>query len=328
MNRRPWKNRWLVVAGFLLSAIFLWLAFRRVSAQTLATAFSNIRPFYVLVCAGSLLAGVLLRALRWRVVSGQPPAQQREFARATNLGVLANLIFPARAGEFVRVMTLGRRLRVPLAMPVASASFDRLIDVIVLVASASVLYYILPVSEALGRLLQSLLAVGCVIAIALVLYARSAGVGAEFISRITVWLLRRWPLDPEAFLSELRREFRRLIHGWLSVEVVLVAMLVLCADYGAVAALLRAFDLSLPLEAPLALWVFLAAGSALPSAPGYVGVYQVAAVWALSSYSVSAPVAVAVATVLQVATLAVALLMAGPSAFSIFRQTFSGRRMA
>jgi uncharacterized membrane protein YbhN (UPF0104 family) len=132
-------------------------------------------------------------------------------------------------------------------------------------------------------------------------------------------------LRPEVFLAELRDEFRRLLASWLSIELVFLAALILCADYGAIAALIHAFDLSLPVEAPLVLWVFLAAGSALPSAPGYVGVYQAAAVWALSLFSVSAPTAVAVATVLQITTFAVALVLAGPGVAIALKRFLFGR---
>lgn len=323
MRARSWKYRTVVTAGFALSALFLWLAFRQVNADKLATAFLTVKPAYVLLCSGILSLGVLLRALRWRVIAGQARAQQRVFIRATNLGVLGNLIFPGRAGEFVRVVTLARGLRSPFAVPLASAFFDRLVDVFMLLASAGVLYCLLPVSEALSKLLTSLFILGCLIAAALILYARSARFGEILISRIATRWLQRWPLDSNAFFAELRSEFHRLVNSWLSLELVLLALLVLFADYATVTAVLWSFDLFLPPQAPLLLWVFLAAGSALPSAPGYVGVYQVASVWALSSFSVSASTAVAVATVLQIVALVVALLMAGPSAIGIFKRNLS-----
>ena len=52
----------------------------------------------------------------------------------------------------------------------------------------------------------------------------------------------------------------------------------------------------------------LAASSALPSAPGYVGVYQLAAVWSLSSYNVPSYQAIAAAFVLQIVALAVSIV--------------------
>ena len=148
--------------------------------------------------------------------------------------------------------------------PLASALIDRLVDVFVLLASASALYWLFPISDVLGKWLASFFILGCLIATAVVLYARSAGIGEAIVSRVANRWLRRWPLQLDVFLAELRRELRRLLSSWLSIELVLLAALILCADYAAIAALLWAFNLSLPFEAPLLLWVFLAAGSALP----------------------------------------------------------------
>jgi len=125
-------------------------------------------------------------------------------------------------------------------------------------------------------------------------------------------LLRRWALKPEVFLSEFFRELKMLAHGRLPINLLGVSVAIWCLDYLVVASVLIALNLALPFEAPLLLWVFLAAGSALPSAPGYVGVYQVAAIFALSIYGVEPSRAVATALVLQVTTLIAAILMAMP----------------
>lgn len=320
MSRRKWKHKAAISAGFMLSAIFLWLALRQVDVVSLGKAFATINYIPVLLCAGALSLGIILRAIRWRVIAGFAKAEQHNFLQATNLGVLANLIFPGRAGEFIRVITLAKLSHSSLPGPLASALIDRLIDVFVLLASASVLYWLFPISVLINKWLTVFFITGCIIVLFIVFYARSTGMGDAFIARLAKRWLQRWPLKPEVFLAELRSEFRRLLGSWLSIELVLLAALVLLVDYGAIAALLQAFALILPVEAPLLLWVFLAAGSALPSAPGYVGVCQVAAVWALSLFTVSAPTAVALATVLQITTLAVALIMAGPGAWSMFRQ--------
>ncbi len=328
MTRRNLRRQTAVGAGFVLSAFFLWLALRNADGASLGEAFAAINYMPVALCAGALSLGIVLRGVRWRVIAGCPREQQRNFFRATNLGVLTNLVFPGRAGEFVRVMTLAKLSHSSLPGPLASALIDRLIDVSVLLVSASMIYWLFPIGGLLGAWLIVVLAIGCLITLFMILYSKSSGFGEALISRLTARWLQRWPLRPEAFLAELRDEFRRLLASWLSIELVFLAALILCADYGAIAALIHAFDLSLPVEAPLVLWVFLAAGSALPSAPGYVGVYQVAAVWALSLFSVSAPTAVAIATVLQVTTLVVALVMVGPGAVVVLKRLLIGRSRA
>jgi uncharacterized protein (TIRG00374 family) len=320
MKRGKWRQKTAVAAGFALSGLFLWLALRDVDGKAMNDAFASIKFIPILLCAAALSIGIMLRAVRWRIIAGYPAADQGKFFRATNLGAVSNLIFPGRAGEFVRVITLARLSRSSLAGPLASALIDRLVDVFVLVCCATVLYALFPIGAALGQWLTALFLAGFAATLLIFLYARSSGVGEVLIARIAKRWLQRWPLRPEVFLAELRKEFRRLLDSWLSIELAFVAALILCADYGAMAALLKAFDLSLPLEAPLLLWVFLAAGSALPSAPSYVGIYQVAAVWVLALFAVSAPTAVAIATVLQITTLVVALVMTSPEAPRVFKR--------
>ncbi|OAI07104.1 hypothetical protein A1332_09520 [Methylomonas methanica] len=274
-----------------------------------------------MVCSVSLWLGITLRAMRWRIIAGFTRSEQHKFSRATTLGVLSNLIFPGRAGEVVRVITLAKMTKTTIASPLASAMIDRLIDVFVLMGCAALLYLLFPVSDVLEKWVTTLFLTSVIVTLGIVMYARSSGFMDIFFTKLVKRLLRRWPIKLEVFLTELRTELRHLVTGWLSIELVLIAFLILFADYGAISVLLRAFNLSLPLEAPLLLWVFFSAGSALPSAPGYVGVYQVAAVWALSLFTVSAPTAVAVATVLQIATLLVAFVMAGSSAWAFLRPT-------
>jgi hypothetical protein len=55
--------------------------------------------------------------------------------------------------------------------------------------------------------------------------------------------------------------------------------------------------------------VFLAIGSLLPAAPGYVGIYQVACVLALRWYGINESAALAYSVVMQGTTLAVILAL-------------------
>jgi len=265
--------------------------------------------------------GIMLRGVRWRVIAGYPKADQHSFARATNMGLLGNMLFPARAGEVIRVLTLVKLLGSTLSRPLASAFIDRLVDFFVLFSSASVLYWYLPISELLGKWLTVFFVVGATLTGSIILYVRSSGVGGALISKFFSRLLKRWPIRPEVFFEEFRAEFGRLMSSWLSVELVFIAALILFVDYCAILAMFHAFNLSLAIEAPLLFWVFMAAGSALPSTPGYVGIYQIAAVWSLSLYSVSASTSVAVATTLQLVTLLVALGMVGAKVTTLHRMT-------
>lgn len=328
MSKRKWQTRVAVGIGFVLSGFFLWLALQQTDFNSLVNAFATIRYAPVVVCAGVMALGMVLRAVRWRIISGRSATDHPHFLRATNLGILSNLLFPGRVGEFVRIVTLAKLCGSTLPGPLASALIDRLIDVFTLIASALALYLILPIGADLGKWLVSLLVSGVLITVCLVAFTKSSGAWEAIISRVVRRWLERWPLRPETFLMELRVEFQRIFSGWISIELGLLALVILSIDYATIAALFFAFNLPATLEAPLLLWVFLAAGSALPSAPGYIGVYQVAAVLALSFYTIPASTAVALVTVLQATMLGVALLMNGPNMFGLLKQTLATERTA
>jgi hypothetical protein len=132
--------------------------------------------------------------------------------------------------------------------------------------------------------------------------------------------LARWSIGLGAFLNDFRNEMLTILRTWRVLELLLAVLLVWASDFLAIASALRAFHLGLPVEAPLVLWVFLAAGTMLPSAPAYVGVYQLAAVWALSLYAVSPSIAVALALSFQAITLLTMALLASPVLPAILRE--------
>jgi hypothetical protein len=326
VSNRSWRYHSAVGAGFLLSSFFLWITLRKIDGQHLGEAFASISYFPIFLCAGALSLGIVLRSVRWRVVAGASSSEKNNFLRATKLGVLANLLFPGRAGEIVRVISLAKLSQSTLPGPLASSLIDRLVDIFVLLVSASILFWFFPNNAELWKWLPPFLLVGSTSTLLVFLYARSSGISEALIPMLAKRLLQRWSQQPVFFMADLRSEFRFLLSRWLNIKVVVLAALILCTDYAAIAVLLQAFNLTLGFEAPLLLWVFLAAGSALPSAHGYVGVYQVAAIWALSIFGVSASIAVALSAVLQITTLAVALIMAGPEALIVFKKMLLNKK--
>jgi hypothetical protein len=328
MKRRIFAGRVSVVVGFAISGVFLWQALRRVDGDSLVSTFADIRLPPVGIAACALAVGMFLRSVRWRLVAGMPPERQAAFARATYLGVLANLLLPGRLGEFVRVVTLGRLSGSTLALPLASAVIDRLLDLLVLILCTFGLYLVLPVDVVLENWLKYLVIFVALLAIGLAAFVKHPGLIDQGMAAFARRWRERWSLRPDVFMSELRKEFHGLLGGWIGIEVVLVAGSVLMVDYLAIACLLLAVGITPSLAAPLLVLVFLAVGSALPSAPSYVGVYQAAAVLALAYFAVPPEPAVAMATVLQLLTLMVALALNGRGVFGLIRQALASGRGA
>jgi glycosyltransferase 2 family protein len=315
----------MLAVGIVISGGFLWLAFRNVDSEGLARAFVSVDPVFLLGSAAALGAGLMLRARRWRRIANAPPAELRNFTRATNVGALANLLLPGRVGEVVRIVTMAHLSGTRLAEAVASALLDRMIDVLMLAASALALCISFPFSSTVTRWLMLVVSAGLAMVALFIAFAGSARKWEAPLARFAERKMRRWRVRPEAFLRELRVTISGLADGRRALKLLVTALFILVADCGAVAGSLWALHLPVPIIGVLMLWVCLAAGSLLPSAPGYVGIYQLAAVWALSSFSVSPASAVAVAVVLQVSTLVVAFVAAGSGFWGLLRAALRAR---
>jgi len=316
------KSRLVIWAGLVLSGVFLYIVVSKIDPARFRYAISSVSYPHVLACAMAVVASITLRSVRWRVIANKPGSEQSHFAQATNIGVLSNQVFPGRAGEVLRIIMLSRLSSCSLSRAIVSAIIDRAIDVAVLATAALIVYFYLPMSGILEKWLFVLAGVLVVLMSGIWLFVYQTDRVHHWVSEILKRTLRRWDVDPGAFLGEFFSEISELKHGMVPLKIFLVSLCILAVDYSGVALVLESMELDLPIEAPLLLWVFLAAGSALPSAPGYVGIYQVAAVLALSFYGVDTSYAVVAAIVLQLTTLVVSLIMAAPVMISIVSRKF------
>ena len=128
------KFGWRGALGLVLSAAFLYFAFRGIELQHVL---ENVRQSNVALLALSALAATCifpLRARRWKPIL-EPIKRDIPFSRlwsATAIGMMINNVVPARAGEFARAFALTRSTpEVPFPAAFASLAVDRLFDAVV-----------------------------------------------------------------------------------------------------------------------------------------------------------------------------------------------------
>lgn len=156
MNAQKAKFGKVVWLGLAVSAVFVWITVRSIDADALRRALSGINYWAVLACGFAVAMGMVCRSIRWRVIANGPIAEHSVFSRATNIGVLSNLIFPGRAGEVIRILTLIRVSSYKLPRALASAMIDRFVDVLILLLSGLLVYLYIPTAAILERWLLAL----------------------------------------------------------------------------------------------------------------------------------------------------------------------------
>jgi uncharacterized protein (TIRG00374 family) len=285
-------RHWL---GLVISALCLWWALRGVSWGEVGQATRGARlVFLVAVAVGSIVVGVFVRALRWRIFC--PPVhslRNADLVTATGVGLMANNILPARIGEFVRAYVLGRRTPIPMTTAFGSLFVERLFDagaILLILAAAVSLSSVPEWMVVLARVSTGVFVVLLILEIFVVAMPRQLlRLGRAVAARV---LPRRWEPGVEGTLERFIEGFQ-LLRDPRRILLALVSTFVFWGLNGLLFYLgFLAFDLQrIGLDGALIVQSVMALGISIPSSPGYVGTYQASVVQALSAFDVERDIA-------------------------------------
>jgi hypothetical protein len=202
------------------------------------------------------------------------------------VGYFGNYVLPARAGEVLRSGAINLKTGLPLAFVLATAATERMIDAAVLVAVVSVsISRLHRLPEWIAPALTSMAAAAAGGVVALFLLSR--------MGRLPEGLYRLLRLSPSArrrvdlALEDLKLGLRALQRGRPALAFFGLTAVLWCSDAAGTLVAARAFDIVLPFTGAIVYVGALGLSSAIPSAPGYVGMYQFAAVTILPLYGAS-----------------------------------------
>ncbi|MDA0270906.1 MAG: lysylphosphatidylglycerol synthase transmembrane domain-containing protein [Chloroflexi bacterium] len=119
--------------GILVSALFLWLLLARVDRAELLDAFRAVQVGWLAPALLLLAASVWVRAERWRSVIGRTVSMTSWQATSlVTIGLAANNVFPARAGELARALLVRQRHGGSSATALGTIVVERILDGLVL----------------------------------------------------------------------------------------------------------------------------------------------------------------------------------------------------
>jgi uncharacterized protein (TIRG00374 family) len=288
---------WKGAIGLLISAVCLYFSFRNFQW---VEAFDRARHANIglLLLATVAATGMFpLRARRWRTIL-DPVAPRLPFGplwRATAIGVMMTNVIPARAGELARPYALAREVpEVPFSMGLASVLVDRLFDAIVvlLLLGISMAASSFPSGVVVSGYPISRLATGfALVPVVLLVVLYSLVFFPEKLVRLFELLARRVSPAVEAKGVQMLRKFA----SGLSVlknprhfgAVFLWTLLHWLLQPLAFWLGLRAFGIDVPWVATLFVQGVIVVAVAAPSSPGFVGLFELAAMESLAVYGVS-----------------------------------------
>lgn len=125
----PVKKKLQIVVGLLLGVFLVWFVFRGTDWAKVGTAIAGAHWGWLAVSFLAVVASFFTRTQRWAyIVRTSKPVPYRTLFNATQIGFLANFTLPARAGEVIRALVLGRREKIPFSKCVAFVALDRVTD--------------------------------------------------------------------------------------------------------------------------------------------------------------------------------------------------------
>jgi uncharacterized protein (TIRG00374 family) len=289
---------WAIAIG--LAAVLLYYSLRGIDWGQVWTTLKSTRLDYVGWMILATTVSLFLRAFRWCVLlraGGEVPFSTAFWA--TCAGYFGNNYLPARAGELIRTMAVDAETGIGRAFVLTTALAERIIDAISLVLISSLVLLTLPVRPGWYETAAKPFAiVGICGAIAIAVFPR--------LERLWHSILDRMPV-PERFRGMLTRILEQIVAGlrafhdarrlftFLGLTAAIWFMDAIGAILGA-----RSLDMSLSLPVAFLLLTGLGLGSALPSTPGFVGIYQFVAVGVLTPFGFERAPVIAYTLLLQV----------------------------
>jgi uncharacterized protein (TIRG00374 family) len=237
-----------------------------------------------------------LRAIRWRVILDPiaPDIPLNDLWRATAIGMAGNNVLPARAGEFARAWVLSKETeRVTFSAAFASLAVDRVFDafVVLLLMLVAMMSPSFPNVQVGGWHVGDIVLVGALVA--------TAALGAlyliVFFPKVMItayeWLARKVAPRYEAQGRELLLSFASglgvLRHPSRFFRVLLWTVAHWLLNGVAFLLAFKAVGITAPFGAALLLQGLIAIGVAVPSVPGFFGVFEWVGQQGLGAYGVN-----------------------------------------
>lgn len=297
----PSRHRFLYWAvALVLAATLLYYSLRGIDWHQVWRTLKTTQLHYLGLLLLTSTTALVLRAYRWRVLlqSGGPVHFSTTFW-ATCGGYFGNNYLPARAGELIRTMMIDAEARLGRTFVLTTALSERIVDAITLVFISSLILLTLtsrPGWYASAAKPFAMVGICGVMGIAIL----------PKLEHFWQSLVARSPI-PQRFRDKLRHILEQILFGLRAFHdgrrlFVFLGLTAVIWFMDAVGIVMGAHAVGISLNLPTAYLLItgLGLGSALPSTPGYVGIYQFVAVTVLMPFGFPQAAIIAFTLLLQV----------------------------
>ncbi|MEL7646008.1 MAG: lysylphosphatidylglycerol synthase transmembrane domain-containing protein [Anaerolineaceae bacterium] len=303
-------KRWHIWLGVAISAVFLYLAFRRVDFSLVWQYLRQAQWSWVLLGLAFYFFGVLLRAWRWQVLLN--PLKRLPIRRlfpVVAIGYMGNNVYPARAGEVLRSVLLKSKDQVDISGSLATIVVERLFDAIVILGLVLLNLRQLTAMPAAAEWVGSIQN-GAVIGSVAFLLLLLIFLGMVFFpvqtQKLSGWVINR--LVPSRLRASLSGIVARFITGLSSLrspletlKVLLLSIAIWTCETGLYWGVMRALGMDLSFMTLMLLNGVVNLVLLVPAAPGGLGTFDAACKAMLELFGIGSALALGYTLLLRAA---------------------------
>ncbi len=281
-------QRWLyLLAGSLIGGTFFYFAARNIDLDEALVLIYNIDAAWLLPFTVCWLLVLFLRGMRWRIMFPDDSRPRlRHALDGVIIGKVANNLIPARLGEVVRASVLGRLYpQVGLTGCFATIVTEKTFDVLAILAMLGIALFFAPLPDWIVSAGMWLVLVFSLLLLALWYIGRvelsepaTPAQAANYVSRI------------KSTLHVVIQKFSLGLHSLRSLQhfspCAFWTLLIWVLEAYTFFLLMQAFSIDAPYMAAVTALLFLCVGAMVPSAPGFIGTYQLFIVAGMHIYGV------------------------------------------
>lgn len=297
-------KKWQIWIGVIVSAVFLWLAFRGLDFEE---AFKNAKSanyWWLIPSVAVYFVAVWVRTWRWDFMLR--PLKHIPVARlfpVVVIGYMGNNIYPFRAGEVLRSYVLRQREDIPIGASLATVIVERVFDGLVMLIFVFAALPFAPIPN--ETIQQTITFASIAFFTALVLFFAIAAVPERFL-RLAEWVCNL--LLPERISAPILDFAHRFTIGLQSLRnfknvlmIFFTSVIIWLLETVKYWFVMQGFDFTVSFFALMLMNGVVNLATTIPTAPGYVGTFDAPGIAVLTEYGVKQEVASAYTIVLHIA---------------------------
>ncbi|MBP9837690.1 MAG: flippase-like domain-containing protein [Proteobacteria bacterium] len=295
-----------ILIGLSFSLAILYFIGSQLQWDLFFQEIKKLNYYYIPVISFLFVFSFVLRALRWRyLLPSHIEFSTLKLFSACILGMLATCILPLRAGEFVRPWVLSRSGKVSFSLSFSSVVTERVFDIFAMLTLCLFsLNNIANAPEWITLCLKALTALAFGILLLMILSYYKGNFVISFAQKILFLVFRSENNAIGKKIVEILQEFilgLKSISSFRELIIIIIYSNTLWFSFSLIYYLgLRSFGIEADFWVGNAVNVFVALAIAAPSAPGFIGTFQIGCIAALSkAYGYSNEFAVAYSIVMH-----------------------------